>query len=412
MENKKTIWIINQYASHLETRHLELSKVFAEHGYQVVVITSSFHHGEREYLYPDEYHTVERMPNVHYIYLHSRPAYKDNGGKRVLNFFDFAWLTLKYESRIARDFGAPKYIIGSSLHPMVWEASNKIAKKYNAKWVAEFRDFWPLQLTDIMGLPKWHPMVIFFGIIEKRAYQHSDAIVPTMPYADKYICDQLGFPRKKVHWMPNGIDTKRVDENLIDDSIILDKDLADYLSNHWCCVFCGSLNKSENVPYIVSSFEYLKDHKDIYLAIIGSGHYDSEIQAKIDELSLNENVRMFPSIPYNHIPKMLELSYCCVAAISDYPLYQYGLSMRKLNDYLYSGKPTIIETGFDNPVKEAGGFSISFNDPKRYAETILKVKNLSQDQLEELAASEKKLIKEKYDSKIIGENYIKLLESL
>ena len=38
----KTIWIVNQFASHLEERHLNLAANFAEKGYNVVVITTSF----------------------------------------------------------------------------------------------------------------------------------------------------------------------------------------------------------------------------------------------------------------------------------------------------------------------------------------------------------------------------------
>lgn len=49
----KCIWIIHQYASHLETRHWELAKSFAGNGYRVAVITSSYHHGKRMYLFDE-----------------------------------------------------------------------------------------------------------------------------------------------------------------------------------------------------------------------------------------------------------------------------------------------------------------------------------------------------------------------
>lgn len=45
----KTIWIVNQFASHLEERHLNLAANFAEKGYNVVVITTSFHHRRHVY---------------------------------------------------------------------------------------------------------------------------------------------------------------------------------------------------------------------------------------------------------------------------------------------------------------------------------------------------------------------------
>ena len=63
--DKKTIWILNQYASHLETRHWELSRSFAEQGYNVAVITSSFHHGKREYMYDEKVKFVDSHGDQH-----------------------------------------------------------------------------------------------------------------------------------------------------------------------------------------------------------------------------------------------------------------------------------------------------------------------------------------------------------
>ena len=82
---KKTIWIVNQYASHLEERHLNLAAGFARRGCRTVVITSSFHHGTHTYLYDEPVKIVKRQDGVHFVYLKSAPAYRSNSGKRILN---------------------------------------------------------------------------------------------------------------------------------------------------------------------------------------------------------------------------------------------------------------------------------------------------------------------------------------
>ena len=110
----KTIWIINNYASHLEARHLELSKVFADNGYTVAVITSSFHHGEKRYLYEDDIKAVQRSEGVYYFYLKIGPEYGNNGGKRILNMFNFCRAVDKYKEDIESIAGTPSFIIGSS----------------------------------------------------------------------------------------------------------------------------------------------------------------------------------------------------------------------------------------------------------------------------------------------------------
>ena len=411
MQNK-VIWIFNQAASMLETRHLELSKQFVQHGYTCIVFTSSFHHGNHQYIYNEEIVDVEKAENVHFIFLKVKPEYQSNGGKRVVSFFDFNHLINRYSDTIANQYGVPVFIIASSLAPTVWEVGNRIAKKYSAKWVAEVKDFWPLQLTDIMGLPKWHPMVVFFGIIEKRAYKRCNAIVASMPYAYKYISEELGFPKEKIHWMANGISTRRVDENLKDTSISLPKELDDYLERHWCCIYCGSLVKSESVPYIVSAFKYLRKEQDIHLAIIGSGHSEKEISETIDALGLNDRIKMFPRVSYEQIPLILRKAKCCLAAVQDYSLYRYGLSMIKLNDYLYSGKPTIFACNYSNVVKEIGGLSIPYGDAKLIADKIIEVKSFSEHDLEKISTKEIEVIKEHYDYETVGDSYVQLLETI
>lgn len=407
----KTIWIINQYASTLTARHFGLGREFTRQGYRCVVITSSFHHGDRSYLFPEQYHVEDRGGELFYIYLHAGPAYTNNGGKRVLSFFDFNRLARRYAGEIVRSFGKPSYIIASSLSPMVWEQGYRFARRFGAKWVAEFRDIWPLQLIYLRNLPKWHPMVLFFGWIARRAYRRSDAVVSTMPYAYRYVCDELGFPREKVHWMPNGIDVGAIDRSLAEGEIRLPSALDAFLREHWCCVFCGSLANSERVAYMVDAFAGVRD-PEICFAIIGVGHCEQEVREAIERNGLEDRVKMFPRVPHEQVHVILRKAGCCVAAIHDSPLFQYGLSMLKLGDYLYSGKPVVFAYQGESPVKEAGGFTVPSFDQPAFARAIEAARAMTDEELKACEARERALIREVYDYAVIGKNYLSLLESL
>ena len=129
---RNVIWIINQYASHLEERHLKLAINFAEKGNSVVVITSSFHHGKHEYIYTEDYSAIERCEGVHFIYLKSKPTYQANGGKRIVNMVDFCRAYLHYQNRIIAEFGRPDFVIASSAPPFMWEIGYKTAKKFKS----------------------------------------------------------------------------------------------------------------------------------------------------------------------------------------------------------------------------------------------------------------------------------------
>ncbi|MBQ3292619.1 MAG: glycosyltransferase family 4 protein [Mogibacterium sp.] len=409
MPQSKSIWIINHYASHLENRHLELAKAFAENGYKVGVITSSYHHGRREYLYPEEYHFDKRAGNVYFIYLRSTPEYASNGGKRILNMLSFCRLVEKHRGDICELIGKPGYIIGSSAHPFVWETSYRLARKYKCKFIAEFRDIWPLSLIEIQGVSEKHPFVKLLAQVEKRAYKRSDAIVGTMPYAYKHVCDKLGFPRSKMHWMPNGINTDKVDQ-IVQGESTLSPELEDYLTNNWCCVYVGSIVKSECLDYILDAWKLVSD-KSIKFAMVGEGSVKDHIESRIADEHLT-NIKTFPAVKPEEVHKILSMANCCVAALEFEGLGRFGLSKYKLNDYLYSGTPTIFACNSPNVVGEAGHFAIPTGDPALMAEKIEQIRKMQPEEIQELADKGRKLIKEVYDYKAVGKKYLEMMENL
>ena len=406
---KKTIWIINQYASHLTTRHEELSRVFAAAGYRVAVITSSFHHGSRKYIYDEPLVCKELCSGVSYFYLHSGPSYSTNGAGRILNMVDFCRLVEKYRGKIAQHTGAPGFIIASSASPFVWETGYRTAKKYGAKFIAELRDIWPLSLVEIQGVSPGHPFVRLLGIIEKRAYNRAAVVVATLPYAWKHITAVTNVPREKVYWMPNGINTQTTDEQR-SRTQALPEPLNSYLSSHWCCVYIGSFVKSECLDFMVDAIGPLQE-EDICFAIIGYGHEEDNIRTRINEKGY-KNIKIFPYIDKSLIPAVLEKAGCCVAAHDNIGIYRYGLSMNKLSDYLYSGKPVVFAYSGESVVKEAGGFAVPHDEGHAMAETIKRIKGMDEAALKQIAASERETILRRYDYKAIGTAYLEMLEGL
>lgn len=411
--DKKTIWIITQDASYHEARSLSLSKVFAENGYNAAVITTSFSHGSKKYIYDEPIKFVERMPGVMYVYIKTSPSYNTNGAARILNMLDLCRKYKNYEALIAEKTGAPNFITASEDNPFMPEIIYKAAKKFNAKFITEIRDIWPVSLMEFMGLSKYHPFVMLMKFLEKRAYRRSDAIITSMPFAYKYIEEVSGVKRDKVFWIANGIDTEETDKNLKSGEK-LPADLDEYLTDNWCAVYTGSIVKAEAVDALVNAWEYLQD-TDIYLAIIGDGTEKQSIQNLIDSKNL-KHVKYFPAIKASLVIKALNKGKCCVSIANlkktQHSTGNYGLSKIKLNDYLYSGRPVIFECNYENVVNDAGHFAIPSNGSKAFAETVRKVRNLGKAELKELAEKGRSIIMRDYDYHVIGRKYINILENL
>ncbi len=405
----KVIWIINQYASHLETRHMELSKSFALQGYKVAVITSSFHHGKRQYIFDEKYIIEEKSKDVLYVYLHSTPAYTGNGAKRILNMLDFCRMVGIFGNQLVREIGKPTAIIASSAPPFVWEVGYRLSKRYGAKFIAEFRDIWPLSLIEIQGVSETHPLVKIIAKVEKRAYKHADAIVSTMPFAYEHVKEVVPGAEKKTHWMANGVNYEEVKKAMKNDKP-LPKTLESYLRDHWCCIYVGSIVRSECLDYLVRAFSKVSD-PDIYFAIVGDGHEKERIQKIVKDEHI-KNVQFFPAIDRMLIPKALFFGKVCIAAHENHSIYRYGLSMNKINDYLSSGKPTVFVCGAKNQVEEAGHFSIEMGDEKAFVNAIVHIKNMGENEIKELEQKAIFLIKSEYDYLQIGQRYLKMIEEL
>lgn len=405
----KNIWIINHYAVKDKGRHPSLAGLFVKNGQATTIFLSSFDHHKRVYLYDEKIKVVDGNDGVRYIYVKSSPAYNNNGIRRILNMLSFCWIIWRNIKKIVVKTGIPTHIIASSVHPFVWELAYHVAKKYKTKFIAEVRDIWPLSLVEVAHVRKNHPLVKLLTFVERRAYKRSDKIVTTMPFAYKHICDSYGIDKDKVKWLPNGIDTDKYHQNEHSGSQ-LPEELDQFLTSHWCCVYTGSFVESECIPMMLQAFSKIKD-KDIYFAIIGGGHDELKLKQLKEDLKLDK-VEFFPFVEQSKIPQIMSKAKCCIGAIHDLPIYEYGLSMNKLNDYLISGKPVVFACSYNNVVKDAGHFGIQGEDSQLLADTIIKVRNLSSEDIEQLSQKSKKIIEETYDYKVVAQNYLSLLNSL
>lgn len=409
MYEKKSIWILNHHAELNGHRHFELGKQLAREGIDVTIISSSFSHTQNRYYFEGECTVQEIQERFRFIWLRTKPKYTGNSAKRILNMLSYWRMVTIHAKKWWIEYGKPDIVIGSSVHPFAWEAAYWVSKHTGARYIAEVRDLWPLSLIEIMGMSIYHPLVKLFAWLEKRAYHRAYKILTTMPYAYNYICkDKYSFPRSKVIWIPNGIDIEQIDKSLINSKESLPNELEEYLAQNWCCVYAGSITKSQCVDFIIDAANVLamQGQNNICFAIIGDGDEKKEIIEKVISLKLN-SVHFFERISKEQVALALRRSRCCLAAHRNLPIYRYGLSLNKLNDYLLSGIPTLFACDANNVVKESGGgIAIDFGDPQIFANAILKVYHMAEAEREEICTKGIQEIREQYDTRAIAQKLI------
>lgn len=188
------IWILNHYATYGYGRHYKLAQHLAMKGYRVTIFAASTQHGTgRNLILGRENYRVIDDGSVKCVFVKARD-YSTNGWDRLGNMIDYA-LRVITASRV---FGIekPNVLYASSVHPLTWLSGYFIAKRLNARFIAETRDLWPQTLVDMGRLRKDSIMARLLYMLERFIYSRADRLVFTMPGGIDYVA-ALGLDHSK-----------------------------------------------------------------------------------------------------------------------------------------------------------------------------------------------------------------------
>lgn len=358
----KTIWIIDHYSSEPRfggiKRQYDFAVELARRDYNVVVIASGFSHFSHSYISEKKVYVSNIGNHIHYVYLKTMPYKKNEGLKRAFNMFSFLYQVLKYEKKIAKRYGKPDVVTGCSVHPLAWVAAYRISRKYKIRFCAEVRDLWPRIWIAGKDKSPCNPMVIFFGLLEKWVYQKADRIIYSMPFGDRYICDELGVDRKKVCFIGQPMACENFDKNAQKEES-LPPEIRDFMKNGFVCSFTGYYMVYEGVYVMLEAAKLLKERNiPVKMIFVGSGEEADKMKEYAREYQL-DNVMIWERISKEAVPALLSRSQVCMAHLEvkgHREVYKFGVSKNKVNEYLYSGACTLY--GFmdtDDAVAASGG---------------------------------------------------------
>lgn len=408
---KKTIWLINQYASTPETGFAGRQYYFAEElaklGYQVYLIAASNSHLLRNPVgdFSGAYR-VDEVNGFKMIWVKTFKYDNAHSKKRILNWLYFARQLTKLDKLID---GKPDVILYSSPTPVGYLGAEKLAKKLKAKLVFEVRDIWPLTLMEVGGYSSQHPFIRLLQWIENRAYKNADRVVSNLKYAVEHMT-QHGMDVKKFAWVANGFSMAEVSNKQA-----LSIDVINRLpSDKFIVGYTGTLGLANTLTTLIETADLLKENDDIAFVIVGHGKEKETLKNKINNLKLR-NVYLIDSIPKIQVQSMLAKFDVCYLGLKKDKLFQYGVSPNKLFDYLYSAKPIIyaIDSGNYQPVTEANaGISVEPENPQAIADAILGLYHLSAKERIKLGENARNLAMREYEYGMLAKKLAGLFASL
>ena len=142
------IWLLHPFAGGpglgRHWRPFWLADAWKKMGHEVVVVSASFHHLHRNPRTPGP----QKINEVDFWFLKTPRYGRDSFGRLWNNLFFGPRFSL-HANEIAKVFGKPDLIIGSSPHLFFISAAHRVARRFDAKFWIEVRDLWPESLVSL-----------------------------------------------------------------------------------------------------------------------------------------------------------------------------------------------------------------------------------------------------------------------
>jgi hypothetical protein len=342
----KTIWIINHYAGNnkvgLEYRHFLISKELKKQGYNVVIIASSYTHLLNQEIKIKDKFEYKDYNGIPYIWIKT-PIYEGNGLSRFKNMFIYSINLHKLYKKF--NVSKPDFVLASSPHPFSIMNGYFISKYFDAKFIFEERDLWPMSIIELTNISKFHPIVLLLQYLEDFAYKKADLIISPLVNIEENI-KLRKIKHKDFLFLPNGILLDDMDK-LLDINI----DIEQFIPKNKILIgFAGTVGISNCVDTLVYAAKELQN-EDIGFVIIGDGDEYTKI-VKFKEKYNLENVYIIGRQEKSMTLKILNRCHILYNAAQKSDLYKFGLSAIKVPEYMYLSKYIINAVDIKNDIIE------------------------------------------------------------
>lgn len=345
----KRIWLIWKYCrlpgdGVYPARGFSILREMARRGYDCTIIAARHDWSPFGAGVDLPAHEVKMVEGVRVVTFNVLSYQLTKSLRRILGWLHFEARVLTMRTN---NLPQPDVIIASSLSILSVISGLVFKWRFGSKLVFEVRDIWPLILTENGGFSKINPFVITIGIVEWLGYKYSDWIVGTMPNLEEHVHKVLGYQRS-VACIPMGLPEEMVVDAVVEFPANLEAlfPKAEFVLTH-----AGSIGIDNALDTLLEAARLLKGDTRIAFFIIGKGDLVNRYKSECSDLP---QVVFADSVVSKFVQPILKRSSALYFAAHPTLVLEYGQSLNKLIDYMYSGRPIIGSySGFPSMVNEA-----------------------------------------------------------
>lgn len=344
--------------------HYYLAREWVRMGHEVTIVAAAYAHTRSSQ--PEGISgtfTEERIDGIRYLWVRT-PRYAPGSAiGRVLNILAFAM-----QVRLRRiPVDAADLVICSSHHPLAIYGAQQLVRRLRTRLVFEVRDLWPLTLIELGGASRANPLIVAMQWAEDRAYRSADAVVSVLEHSRDYMVSR-GMAPEKFHYVPNGCDDQPERLGELPDA---HRRALGRLQGRFLVGYAGRVGLANALDAVIEALAQCRV-SDAVVVVLGDGSHARALRARANELGVGDRLLVLPPVRKDQVAAFLERVDVTYVGLLPEPLFRFGVSPTKLNDYLLAAKPVIcaIDARIDAVDESGAVIQCPPSEPARIARAI------------------------------------------
>jgi colanic acid biosynthesis glycosyl transferase WcaI len=353
-------------------RAAELSRLWAEDGHEVTVLTGFPNHPTG--IVPPRYRRKLRqlvMHENHYgvnvVRTWLLPLPNRKAHERMLNYSSFCISAASTGMFLHR----PELVIASSPQLLVGLSGWWLARCNGVPFVFEVRDLWPESLAAVGVSSRNSPLHRLLAKIAGFLYRSCDRIVVVTPAFKEYLVEYWRVPDEKIFVVENGVETSLFSS--LTPSAALRRAIG--AEEKFVVSYIGTMGNAHGLETLLDAAALLRERApEILFLLVGEGAEKARIVSLAHSRGLT-NVRFVGQQPREKIPAYITASDVCLVLLKKSELFKTVLPTKML-EFMSCARPVIL--GVDGHARNVmeranAGLFVPPEDSAELADAILRL---------------------------------------
>ncbi|MEF8730765.1 MAG: glycosyltransferase family 4 protein [Candidatus Accumulibacter meliphilus] len=346
--------------------HYFLAREWVKLGHRVTIVAAGRAHTRFRQPELSGRVTEEMIDGIRYLWVRTPDYAAASRMGRVFNLLSFVGQLLTVRLPV----GEVDLVICSSHCPFAIHPARSLARRTGARLIFEVRDLWPLTLVELGNVRPSHPLIRAMQWSEDYAYRHAEKVVSVLAAARDYMVSR-GMRADKFHFVPNGVDmSEEMGANPLPSS---HSEVLEELrrSGRFLIGYAGRVGVANALHSLIDALARCGDDS-VHVVILGDGAYVADLRERTQALGVAGRVTFLASVVKGQVNDFLTYMDTAYIGLQGQPLFRFGVSPTKLNDYMLAARPILyaIDAPGDVVAESGAGVSCKAEDADSIADGI------------------------------------------